>query len=79
MGGGPVNPQYSTCIQPRYPPPALASVVKIDSATLFNTRKRVIVLRIHRTDPWHEEDKVGHTVTDGTYERSITVTLRRTR
>jgi hypothetical protein len=71
------NP-FSNCPSPEYPPPALMTPAKIAPAVLFDARRRKIVLRIKGTAPWHTVDNVRQTVTDGTYSRSITLTLRRT-
>jgi hypothetical protein len=77
--GAPVGPDpFSSCTPPETPPPAIAAVVRIDPGTLFDKRRRRIVLRINGTTPWRSEDKAGRTVTEGTYFHAITLTLRRT-
>jgi hypothetical protein len=68
---------FSACYAPQIPP-GIVNVAKIDPRTLFDKRRRKIVLRIKGTIPWRFEDKEFKTVTTGTYFRSITLTLRRT-
>jgi hypothetical protein len=76
--GAPVGTDpLSSCTGPEMPP-AIAAVAKIDPGTIFDKRRRRIVLRINGTTPWRSEDKAGHSVTEGTYFHAITLTLRRT-
>lgn len=74
---------FGTCDGPQIGPSGFSNnpagnMAKIDAPTLFDKRRRQIVLHIEGTIPWRFEDKESKTVTEGTYFRSITVTLRRT-
>jgi hypothetical protein len=69
---------FSTCYAPESPHPAIVNVAKISTTTLFDKRRRQIVLHIKGTTPWHFKDNESKTVTKGTYSRSITLILRRT-
>ena len=74
---------FGTCDGPQIGPPGFSSnlagnMAKTDAQTLFDKRRRQIVLHIKGTIPWRFKDKASHTVTEGTYFRSITLTLRRT-
>jgi hypothetical protein len=74
---------FGTCDAPQVGPPGFSSslagnLAKIDAQTLFDRSRRQIVLNIKGTIPFRHEDKESQTVTEGTYFRSITLTLRRT-
>jgi len=69
---------FVTCEGAEAPHGFSGNVANIDAPSLFDPHRRQIVLRIEGTIPWRYEDKNSKRVTEGTYSRSITVTLRRT-
>lgn len=69
---------FPSCTSPQTPPPAITALAKIAPGTLFDRRRRRIVLHIDGTTPWRSVDKAGRTITEGTYSHAITLTLRRT-
>lgn len=70
---------FRTCYSPQLPQPFIPDVAAITPRTLFSRSKKVIVLKVEGTKSWRYDDTLRQAVTVGTYTRTITLTLRRTR